>query len=332
MRNSLLFVLSAAVFAQNSGTITGTVSDNDGVALGKAAIEATNVATKAVYKAESSAAGAYTLKGLPAGTYDLQAVVAGMVPFEHRNLVVTVAQTTRLNVQLGDLSLNTAGEDREFFADLTRRHQTPAGPTPRMANGKPDLSGVWLASLPTEPQQPELLATTQAIVKERIGNNMKDVPSSRCQPNGVTLFGIFTPFRIVHTPAYLVMITEHDLPGFRQLFLDGRSHPKNLEPTWMGHSVGHWEGDTLVVETVGFNGNAWLDLEGRPFTEKTRIIERYGRPELGHLEIEFTIDDASAYLKPWTIKRISDLASKEEEVGEYICTENNRDVPHLVGK
>ena len=130
MRNGLLFVLSVAVFAQNSGTITGTVSDNDGVALVKAAIEATNVATKVIYKAESSAAGAYTLKGLPTGTYDLQAVVAGMIPFEHRNLVVSAAQTTRLNVQLRDLSLNTAGEDREFFADLTRRHQTPVGPTP----------------------------------------------------------------------------------------------------------------------------------------------------------------------------------------------------------
>jgi hypothetical protein len=115
MRNGLLFVLSVAAFAQNSGTITGTVFGNDGVALVKAAIEAINVVTKVEYKGESSAAGAYTLKGLPAGTYDLQAVVAGMVPFEHRNLVVSAAQTTRLNVQLRDLSLNTAGEDREFF-------------------------------------------------------------------------------------------------------------------------------------------------------------------------------------------------------------------------
>src|SRR2546422_4555651 len=133
------------------------------------------------------------------------------------------------------------------------------------------------------------------------------------------------------TPGYMVIIAEHDLPP-RQIFLDGRSHPKNLDPTWMGHSIGHWEGDTLVVDSVGFNGRAWIDLEGHPFTEKTHITEHWRRPDLGHLEVEFTIDDPSSYVKPWTIKRISDLAPKGEEVAEYICTENNKDVPHLVGK
>ena len=108
--------------------------------------------------------------------------------------------------------------------------------------------------------------------------------------------------------------------------------PRTVDPTWMGHSIGHWEGDTLVVDSVGFNGRAWIDLEGHPFTEKTHITERWRRPDLGHLEVEFTIDDPSSYVKPWTIKRISDLAPKGEEVAEYICTENNKDVPHLVGK
>jgi hypothetical protein len=127
------------------------------------------------------------------------------------------------------------------------------------------------------------------------------------------------------------MIDENDVPGHRQIFLDGRSHPKDLQPTWMGHSVGKWEGETLVVDTVGFNDKTWLSLETSPHTEKMHLIERFQRPDLGHLRIELTIDDPEAYAKPWTIRRVSDLAPNEE-VQEFICTENNRDVEHMVGK
>ncbi len=333
MHFAVLLLFASAALAQNSASITGTVSDTDGKALAKAAIQAKNAATGAVYKTESSPTGAYTLARLPAGAYELMAMVPGMLPFEQNNVAVGASQAVRIEIRLQDFaSLNTLGEDRDFFVNLTSRHKTATGPTPRMANGKPDLSGVWLGSLAGDPGKPELLPAAQAIVNERLGNYMKDVPSSRCQPNGATLFGTFFTYRVVETPAYMTILAEHDVPGFRQIFLDGRSHPKNLEPTWMGHSVGRWEGDTLVIDTVGFNGKAWIDLEGRPFTEKTHLIERYRRPDLGHLEVEFTIEDPSAYAKPWTIKRTSDLAPKGEEVQEYICTENNRDVTHLVGK
>jgi hypothetical protein len=333
MRFALSLIFASVVVAQNSATITGTVSDTDGVALAKAAVQAKNTATGAEYKTESASTGSYALARLPGGTYELLARVPGMLPFEQKNILVDAAQTLRLNIQLQDfLSLNTAGEDREFFAGMTTRHKTAAGPTPHMANGKPDFSGVWLGTLLQDAGKPELTPSAQALFKERIGNNMKDVPSSRCQPNGVTLYGIIFTYRVVQTPTYLVMIAEHDEPHYRQIFLDGREHPKDLAPTWLGHSIGRWEGDTLVVDTVGFNGQAWIDLEGHPFTEKTHITERYRRPDLGHLEVEFTIEDPSAYAKPWTIKRTSDLAPKAEEVQEYICTENNRDVTHLVGK
>jgi len=327
----VLAISAWALLAQNSGSITGTVTDIYGGVLGKAAIQATNVATKAVFKAESSATGAYTLAQLPAGTYDLSATVTGMARFEQKNIAVGVAHTVQLNIKVNDFSLNTVGEDRQFFEGLTTRHKTPAGPTPRMANGKPDLSGVWLGTFLQDSGKPELTPSAQAIVNERAANHLKDVPSSRCQPNGITLFGVIFTYRVVQTPDYLVMIAEHDQPP-RQIFMDGRSHPKNLDPTWLGHSIGHWEGETLVVDSVGFNGRAWIDLEGHPFTERTHITERYRRPDLGHLEVEFTIDDPSSYVKPWTIKRISDLAPKGEEVAEYVCTENNKDVPHLVGK
>src|SRR5207247_10057409 len=144
------------------------------------------------------------------------------------------------------------------------------------------------------------------IVNVGVGNDLQGVPSACCEANGIRLFGVIFTYRVVQTPAYLVMIAEHDQPP-RQIFMDGRSHPKNLDPTWLGHSVGHWEGDTLVVDTVGFNGRAWIDLEGHPFTEKTHITERYRRPDLGHLEVEFTIDDPSTYVKQRNNKRISEL-------------------------
>jgi hypothetical protein len=97
----------------------------------------------------------------------------------------------------------------------------------------------------------------------------------------------------------------------------------------MGHSIGHWEGETLVVDTVGFNDESWLDSVGHPHTEMLHITERLHRTDVGHLEIEFTIEDSGAYSKPWVIKRVADLDTKDE-IGEYVCID--RDAPHMVGK
>src|SRR5438046_7348343 len=270
----VLVISAGALLAQNGGTITGTVTDVYGGVLANAAVQATNVATKALYQGESSPTGTYTLAQLPAGTYDLSATVPGMARFEQKNIAVGVAHTVQLNIKVNDFSLNTVGEDRQFFEGLTTRHKTPAGPAPRMTNGKPDLSGVWLGTFLQDSGKPELTPSAQATVNERAANHLKDVPSSRCQPNGITLFGVIFTYRVVQTPGYIVIIDEHDLPA-RQIFLDGRSHPKNLDPTWMGHSIGHWQGDTLVVEGVGCNGRAGTEREGNPFTEKTHITDRW---------------------------------------------------------
>jgi hypothetical protein len=331
MRVTVLFLVSCVAFAQNRGSIAGTVSDPDGIALSKAAIQATNSATKAVYKVTSSDDGGYAV-ALPPGTYELTAQVPGMSPYQRQGVVVAAGQTLRFDIRVEDLaSLNTLGDGREFFAALVTPHNTPAGPALRMADGKPDLSGVWFPSLPRDTQKPEPLPWAQALIQERIASARKDSPIARCLPAGVIMFGAFFPFRVVHTPKYLAMISEEDTPNYRQIFLDGRSHPKDPEPTWMGHSVGHWEGDTLVVDSVGFNDKTWLDLAGRVQTEKLHLTERYRRPDLGHLEMKFLIDDPGAYAKPWTVERVSDLAPNEE-VQEYICNENNKDVPHMVGK
>src|SRR5881628_1498280 len=176
MHFPVLVLFASALLAQSSGTITGTLTDVYGGVLGKAAIQATNVATKALYKAESSATGAYTLAQLPAGTSDLSATVPGMARFEQKNIAVGVAHTVQLNIKVNDFSLNTVGEDRQFFEGVTTRHKTPAGPAPRMTNGKPDLSGVWLGTFLQDSGKPELTASAQATVNERAANHLKDVP------------------------------------------------------------------------------------------------------------------------------------------------------------
>jgi hypothetical protein len=139
------------------------------------------------------------------------------------------------------------------------------------------------------------------------------------------------PYKLVQTPTLLVMLFEDDIPSHRQVFLDGRGHPKDPNPMWMGHSIGHWEGDTLVIDTVGFDNRSWLDNVGHSHTEMMHVIERFRRTDLGHLEIEFTIDDPGAYAKPWKIMRASELDAGDD-IGEYVCNENEKDVKHMVGK
>jgi len=326
----VFLLLGPTGFAQTA-TITGTVADVYGETLANATIQATNLATKATFRTQSSATGAYALPQLPRGTYTLFVNVPGMVGYRQQGIVLSADQTMHLDVRVLDsVNLNTLGDGREQNATRQVLHPTPAGPTPRTADGKPDLSGMWYAPRTIDFGPTEPLPWVQALMKERAENQLKDWPLTRCLPLGVTLFASRDFYRVIQTPTHFFILSENDVPNYRQFFLDGRSHPKNLDPTWMAHSVGKWEGDTLVVDTVGFNDKTWNPDMSSP-TEKMHVTERFRRPDLGHLEIELTIVDPGAYAKPWTIKRISDLAP-DEEVQEFICTENNRDVEHMVGK
>jgi hypothetical protein len=190
---------------------------------------------------------------------------------------------------------------------------------------------VWHAQRTVDPGQPVTLPWAEKLFQERLANNAIDAPGAHCLTRGVTAAGALFPYEIVQTPARLVMLFEDDIPSHRTVYLDGRAHPKDPNPNWMGHSIGRWDKDTLVVDTVGFNDRTWLDNQGHPHTEKLHIVERIRRPDLGHLEIEFTIEDPGAYAKPWIIKRVADLYP-DAEVGEYVCNEGERDAPHLVGK
>jgi ketosteroid isomerase-like protein len=137
--------------------------------------------------------------------------------------------------------------------------------------------------------------------------------------------------KVVQTHALFVLIQESAGASTIQVFLDRPEHPKDQDATWGGHSIGTWEGDTLVVDSVGFNEQGWLDATGRPRTEKLHVVDRIRRRDFGHLEIETTIDDPGTLVRPWTMRRISDLVPGEE-IREFLCTENNLDLSHFVGR
>ncbi|HTR34680.1 MAG TPA: hypothetical protein VMH80_02180 [Bryobacteraceae bacterium] len=172
-----------------------------------------------------------------------------------------------------------------------------------------------------------------ALRKQRMENNNKDNPDAHCLPMGLMQFHTHPqPRKMIQTKDEIVMIYEANY-GLRQIFLDGRTLPKadDVEPWWYGYSVGHWDGDTLVVETTGFRDDVWLDVQGSPLTSTGKMIERYRRPNYGHLEIDITVEDPKAYTKPWTV-RVNQRIMLNTNLIEFICNENERSDAHLVGK
>ncbi|HLK50780.1 MAG TPA: hypothetical protein VKT49_21715 [Bryobacteraceae bacterium] len=219
---------------------------------------------------------------------------------------------------------------------VLNNRQAPAGPAPRTADGKPDLSGVWnpdrhfiydISSALKPGESLPLQSWAAEVTKKRMS---KDDPEANCLPAGVPRMAPY-PWKIVQTPKLIVFLFEGNIHTYRQIFLDGRGHPADLDPTWYGDSIGHWEGDTLVVDTVGFNDKFWFDFAAHPHTDKLHITERYRRTDMGHLEGEVTIDDPGAYTKPFTLYGHFPL-QPDTEIMEYICNENNQDVTHIVGK
>ncbi len=170
-----------------------------------------------------------------------------------------------------------------------------------------------------------------ALVKQRMADNGKADPASQCQPPGAIRLFTFPQYRkIVQIPGLVVMLSERDVT-YRQIFTDGRALPTDPQPSFNGYSSGHWDGDTLVVETNGFRDGMWLDRNGNPITEGAKLTERFRRVNYGNLEIELTLDDPKAYTAPWTVK-LNQFIVLNTDLLEYYCQENEKDRPHLVGK
>ena len=222
---------------------------------------------------------------------------------------------------------------------------------PKTRDGKVDLSGVWLPQ-PDPKGKPENVENTvtpryfvnimadvnpaevpttpwgAALLKERLESQGKLDPIARCQPTGVPAVGtIPLPYKIIQAPNLIVILYEENTV-YRQVFLDGRPLPKDPDPRWMGYSIGRWEGDALVVDSRGFRDGGWLDRMGHPHSSDLHVIERFRRPDAGHLEIDVTIDDPRAYNKPITYTQRQGLIP-DEDLFEYFCTENEKDREHF---
>jgi len=196
---------------------------------------------------------------------------------------------------------------------------------PKTRDGKPDLSGIWhvadakyLNNLGAD-AEPPLNPAGAALFRERQAYDAKDRPSGHCLPRGVPASMVVRgrPWKIMQTPNELVMLFDESI-HFRQIHTDGRDFPEDRLPTWFGYSIGKWEGDTFVADTLGFVEETWLDNGGHPHSDAMHITERFRRLDLGHLEIQYTIDDPKLYTKPWSVTVRFDLLP-DTELSEHVC-------------
>jgi hypothetical protein len=212
-----------------------------------------------------------------------------------------------------------------------------AAPAPRTADGKPDLSGVWgwqpnefLFSLTMRLTPDAIKPAARELQAKRLEGFGQDDPSQfKCVPQGPRL-NLYAPnlAKIIQTPGLIVILSE-DLT-FRQIFLDGRALPKDPDPSFMGYSVGRWDGDTLVVDTIGFKDQTWLDFSGLPHSEKLRITERIRRDRFGRLAIEQTVDDPEVFARPFTVPLGAQYVA-DTDLLEYVCAENEKSKQRFVG-
>jgi hypothetical protein len=246
-----------------------------------------------------------------------------------------------------------------------------SAPAPRMANGKPDFSGVWMTGEPNrrteglsspktaqgpreqskpndQPGDPTAITASRQmsnlgvdlpgglpyqpwlapIVRERTDNLAKDDPHIQCWPdNFIRAYGMPHLLKFVQSPNLLLMLNELNA-GYRQVFTDARPLPEDPNPTLQGYSSGKWSGDTLVIDSVGFRDDTWIDWNGSVLTQAARVREQIRRPDFGHLEVEVTVDDPKAYTKPWTVTLRQRIVVDTDLIDE-MCLENEQSLKHM---
>jgi hypothetical protein len=249
------------------------------------------------------------------------------------------------------LVVPAAAQDAIIAGRLPEQRVERARPAPRLPDGHPDLGngkGSWnpriIANLagngrggaarsPVDkvvdvPFQP----WAKTVYDQRQATLLKDDPEGLCLPPGIPrLMATPFPFQIFQLPDRVLFVFEGGAHIWRAIYTDGRAHPKDPNPSFLGDSIGRWDGDTLMVDAIGFNDTTWIDQDGHPHTENLHVVERYTRTDEMTLHYEVTIDDPKAYTKPWS-SSYSIPWSAGTELLEYICQENNKDLPHMVGK
>lgn len=327
-----IFVLAA--YAQIApASLHGRVLYPDGTPVPNAPIQVKHKPDGPIARTRSDANGAYKFTRLTDGTWDFSIQMPCCAYSRvSKEVDITAGKPQQLDVSLAEtINGSTLGDDPARNADAMRKRQrVPSGPAPHTAAGIPDLSGVWLLTDDPYPEQPQPLPSAVAR-NSALAKDPRNAPHNRCLPGPPPLPGASSPFiaKLVQSPSVLVAMFE-DYPGFRQIFLDGRKHPAQLNPSWMGHSTGRWQKDTLVVDTIGFNDLSLLGGiggGGYSHTEALRMTERYRRIDYGHMELNVTFEDAQAFAAPYHENLTLTLAPQEELL-EFVC-ENNKP-EHLV--
>ena len=210
-----------------------------------------------------------------------------------------------------------------------------SAPVPRTADGKPDLSGIWrgpgnspyIRNIAVDLKPNETQPWAQQVFQQHVFNLGADSPRAHCLPDPPPFSHLAGLSRIVQTPALTVIINEAGTT--RTIHTDGRGLPEDPNPAWLGYSVGRWEGDTLVVNTNGFNDRTWLDFAGHPHSEALRTIERFHRRDFGHMDVEMTLEDPKTFARPITFKAAKTL-EPDTDILERIC-EYEKPAEHLLG-
>ena len=335
MGAGLLLVAVLPFYAQKAAeSLRGRVTYPDGTPAPNAPVQAKHPLDGAFVRTRSDANGFYKFNGLAGGRWELT-IQMPCCAYARVAIPIDIApeNTQQLDVSLVEtINGSTLGDDPNRNAEAMRKRQrVRAGPAPRTASGVPDLSGVWLLIDDPYPEEPQLLPAAEAR-RAALAKDPRNAPHNRCLPGPPPLPGASSPFiaKLVQTPSVVIAMFE-DYPGFRQIFLDGRKHPAEMNPSWMGHSIAQWQKDTLVVDTVGFNDLSLLGgIGGGPFphTEALHMTERYRRADYGHMELNVTFEDPQAFAKPYR-ENLSMTLAPREELLEFVC-ENNKP-EHLVG-
>jgi hypothetical protein len=234
--------------------------------------------------------------------------------------------------------------------------------TPRSADGRPNLSGLWQTdAAPPEmlerlipgatngageeplsqyfinilsdfkPEEALLRPDAAALFLQRAKAFSNESPLSHCLPEGMPLVEMApAPYKIIQTAGLTVMLYERDTT-FRQVYTDGRKLPDDPQPSWLGYSVGKWDGDSLVVDTIGFNDRGWLDARGHTHSGALHLTERFHRLDFGHMEVQLTIDDPETYTRPFTI-HLKQRLQADSDLLESFCAENEKDSHHVDSK